>query len=152
MLTTDALAELIDRRHDCLSELLGLARQQQESAAADDMDGLLAILARKQPCLEALQRISAALRPFREENAEDRIWSDPSYRARCQARWDECAAMHEEIVQLERTSESTLRERRDQVGRQLHASHWAHQAHRAYLRPSGPAASPAGSQFDLRET
>ncbi len=150
-LTTDTLTELIDRRHDCLRELLGLTRQQHELAAAGDVDGLLAILGRKQPYLEALQHIAAALKPFRDDDAEQRVWTDPSHRARCQRLWDECATMYDEIVSLERASETVLRERRDQVGWQLHASHSTHQVHRAYLHGTEPSADQTGGQLDLTE-
>jgi hypothetical protein len=151
LLSTDTLAELIDRRHDCLRELLGLARQQHDLAAAGDVDGLLAILGRKQPQLEALQHIAAALKPFREENAEQRVWPDASRRVACQRRWDECTSMHDEIVGLERASEKSLRERRDEVGRRLHASHSAHQAHHAYLHAVQPQSGQTGGQIDLTE-
>ena len=100
-LSTDTLAELIDRRHDCLRELLDLARRQHDLAAAGDVDGLLAVLGRKQPHLEALQHVAAALKPFREDHAEERIWPDPARRGACQRRWQECAAMYDEIVGLD---------------------------------------------------
>ena len=150
-LTTNTLAELIDRRHDCLRELLGLARQQQELATSGDVDGLLTILGRKQPYLEALQRISTALKPFREDDADERVWADPSHRVHSQRRWDECAALYDQIVGLERTSEAVLRERRDQVSRQLDASHSSHQVHRAYLHGTQPPAGQTGGQLDLTE-
>ncbi len=150
-LSTDTLAELIDRRHDCLRELLDLARRQHELAAAGDVDGLLAVLGRKQPHLEALQHVAAALKPFREDHAEERIWPDPARRAACQRRWQECAAMYDEIVGLERSSEAILRERRDQIGRQLYDGHSTQQSHSAYLHGAQPSTGQTGSQLDLME-
>jgi flagellar biosynthesis/type III secretory pathway chaperone len=150
-LSTDTLAELIDRRHDCLRELLGLTRQQRALAVQGDVDALLAVLGRKQPFLEALQRIAAALQPFHHDDAERRTWADPARRAGCQRLWDECATMYDEIVNLERASEAVLREQRDQVGRQLHASHSTHQVHRAYLHGTEPSTGQTGNQLDLTE-
>ncbi len=150
-LTTDILAQLIDRRHDCLRELLALARRQQELAAEGDIDGLLAILGQKQPHLAALQHVSAALKPFREDGADERVWSDPSRRAHCQRRWHECSDMYDEIVGLERTSEAILRERREVLGRRLHDGHSTQQIHQAYLHGTQPSPGNSGSQLDLTE-
>ena len=53
-LSTSTLAELVQRRHDCLGELLSLVRQQRALAASGDLDRLLAVLSQKQPYLEAV--------------------------------------------------------------------------------------------------
>src|SRR2546421_10675275 len=98
-LSTSTLAELVQRRHDCLRELLILVRQQQELAASGDLDRLLAVLSQKQPCLAALESLSRALAPFRDEDAERRVWADPSQRAHCQTLWNECATIYDEIVE-----------------------------------------------------
>ena len=59
--------------------------------------------------------------------------------------------MYDEIVGLERASEKSLRERRDEVGRRLHTSHSAHQAHRAYLHAAQAQSGQTGGQIDLTE-
>jgi hypothetical protein len=150
-LTTDTLAELIQRRHDCLGELLSLTRQQSELAATGDLDGLLAVLDRKQPPLGALQRISRALRPFQKEDADSRTWAGSLPRAACQRLWAECEVMCHEIVELEQASENVLRERRDQISRRMDTGHWAQAIHAAYLQGTAPLAHGAGNQLDLTE-
>ena len=149
-LSTTTLAELIQRRHDCLRELLALVRRQHELATAGDLDGLLVVLTCKQPYLDSLQSSSRALAPFNGEDAESRVWADPSHRVRCQTLWNECAAMYDEIVTGEQSSEAMLRERRDQVGRRLEAAHSTHHVHTTYLQGTQPLAVHAG-QLDLTE-
>jgi hypothetical protein len=150
-LTANPLAELIERRRDCLSELLGFARRQGELATAGDMDGLLELLHHKQPRLEALERISRALKPFQDEDAEERTWPDASSRAACQRLWEECDAMHRELVELERAGEAALRERRDQISRRLDTNLWTQAIHSVYLQGTQPLAFGAGTQLDIRE-
>ena len=150
-LSTSTLAELVQRRHDCLRELLILVRQQQELAASGDLDRLLAVLSQKQPCLAALESLSRALAPFRDEDAERRVWADPSQRAHCQTLWNECATIYDEIVEGERGSEAVLREQRDQIGQRLETAHSTHQIHTAYLQGTRPLAPHAGGQLDLTE-
>jgi hypothetical protein len=150
-LATDILAELVQRRHDCLSELLSLTRQQYELASAGDLDGLLAVLDRKRPLLESLQRISRAMKPFSEEDPDQRSWSQAESRAACQRLWNDCDVMYRQIVGLEQTSQSILCQRRDQIALRIDTSHWAQAIHAAYLQDTAPLAQDAGNQLDLRE-
>src|SRR5262245_15331278 len=115
-LPTTTLAELVGRWHDCLHELLGLVRQQQELAERGDMDALLVVLNRKQPYLEALPRSARALDPCRGEDPESRVWADPALRTHCQRQWQACDEMRAELMKREQASEATLRGRRDSIG------------------------------------
>jgi len=150
-LSTDTLAELVERRHDCLRELLALTEQQYRQANGGDIDGLLATLDRKQPYLTTLARLSTAIKAFERQDAQGRAWSEPAQRSLYQRLWKESSDLHARIVDLERQSETILQDRRTQLGQRLQLSHSTQEIHRAYLCGRQPAAAEAGNQLDLME-
>lgn len=143
--TTELLAELIQRKLDCLRTLLDLGRKQREAVRADRIGALLDVLAAKQPVILELQRIERELAPFRDQDPDQRRWPTPERRRQCARQVDECETLFREIVAQERESEQELTRRRDELSVQLQGMHRASQAHGAYAAQSRARVS----QIDL---
>ncbi len=134
---TEMLADLVARKRDALSRLREMGRAQYELIEADEMAGLLELLAAKQRVLIELQEIERALDPFRGQAPEERRWRSAEARARCAAQIDESEALLAEIIGQEKLCEQALRRRRDEAARRLQGAHLADQARGAYT--AGPA-------------
>ncbi|MBN2477090.1 MAG: hypothetical protein JXB62_20955 [Pirellulales bacterium] len=129
---TDALAELIAKKHACLVQLRDMGRRQLELIDAGDMTALLDVLAVKQRSLWKLQQAERALDPFRDQDPERRHWRTPEDRRRCAEQLRECEALLSEIVSQEKCSEGVLMRRRDEAATRLQGAHLAGQARGAY--------------------
>lgn len=129
---TDRLAELIERKHRCLSELRTLGERQLELAREGQMTELLEVLAYKQRQIGVLQRIEQALDPFRGQIPEQRDWPNAEDRQRCAGQLAECQEMLAAILAQEKRSESELVRRRDDTEARLQGAHIAGQARGAY--------------------
>src|SRR5437867_4332602 len=86
MLPTDQLAELVGRKHECLSQLHELGQQQLALVEASDLTALMHLLSTKQQLIAALKQIEVGLDPFRCEKPEERVWRSAAERAHCAAR------------------------------------------------------------------
>lgn len=62
----DGLLCLLERQHEVLSSLLSLSRRQGEQIESANDDGVLEVLASRQPLVEELVRLNESLRPYRE--------------------------------------------------------------------------------------
>ena len=71
---TDLLAELIERKLECLVKLQEMGKRQYDFAKADRITELLDVLAAKQRLLIQLQRIEQGLAPFRDQDPNQRRW------------------------------------------------------------------------------
>ena len=131
-LETQRLSELIERQFELMHALLLLAQQQSECLGTDDVEVLLSILARKQPLLEELLALQLDLKPFREQDPEQRIWSSLSSREHCQEKLLKCSQMYQQIVQIESTALSTLELHRNAIAAQLQDGRDATLANTAY--------------------
>lgn len=131
-LETDLLAELIQRKHACLTQLRAMGRKQFDTVVDGSMTDLLEILAAKQRVLADLQRVQRALAPFSAQDPSERQWSTPEQRQQCAAQLEQCDGLLREIVEQERQSESVLIRRRDEAAAQLQGVHAASQARGAY--------------------
>lgn len=131
-LETDALAELIHSKYECLVRLRDLGRRQLELIEASDMTALLDLLAVKQRPLMELQQIEKALGPFRGQDPRQRRWRTPELRQRCGERLTQCETLLSEIVSREKAAEGVLIRRRDETAKQLQGAHHAGQARQAY--------------------
>jgi flagellar biosynthesis/type III secretory pathway chaperone len=144
-LETDVLAELIDEKHKLLEQLRDLSRRQSELVERGDMTKLLNVLSAKQKLLHELGCIERRLDPFRDQAPESRRWRSPADRRRVQQTAERCDAMLDEIMSVEKQSETALIRRRDEAEQRLQGVHTASQARNAYTRPAGPNSS----QLDL---
>ncbi len=131
---THHLAELLERKFECLSQLRDLGHRQLERIDADDMTALLKVLGGKQRLLGDLQAIERALDPFRGQAPHERQWTSAVERARCGELMARCQQLFSEIVSQERSAETNLTRRRDEAERRLHGMHVASGAQRAYLQ------------------
>lgn len=130
---TDQLAELLERRHACLSQVAYLSHRQIELIDGGDLGMLLKILAGKQQLLGDLQTIERGLDPFRHQQPEERHWADPATRERCARLASESDRLLGEIFQLEQRSAGGLQQRRDAAAERLQGLHSAQEARGAYL-------------------
>ncbi|MFV2065510.1 MAG: flagellar export chaperone FlgN [Pirellulales bacterium] len=147
---TDQLAELIDRKLACLSELRELGRRQAHLIADGDLTELLRLLATKQHLIAALQGIEQGLAPFRDQSPHDRRWRSPEDRRRCADKATLCRRLLAEIVQREKAGEASLARRRDDVAQQLNHVHSASRARGAYQSDSAPAPHMLDISSDTR--
>lgn len=144
-MTTDVLLTLVAKRKQLLEQLRGQAGEQLALIGSGDLPKLLALLAAKQSLIVELQSVQAALKPFRDERPESRVWSSAAERERCLAMWEECEIILGQIMIAEREGETQLVRRRDHVEHQLRGMHSAQQARQAYQ----PAAAATASSIQF---
>ncbi len=142
---TAMLAELVSKKHDCLTHLRALGLRQIELIAAGEMADLLRLLSTKQRLISTLHDLERALDPFRDQPPADRSWSSPAARATCAQQAAECQKLLVEVLEQERDSESQLAAARDQAAEQLGHAQAAAAARVAY-HDDQPAMT---SQLDL---
>jgi hypothetical protein len=131
-MSTEILAELVEQKRKCLTQLADLVRRQQPLIEAEEMTHLLDLLAVKQRLVVALEGIECKLAPFHKEKAEERRWASDRQRARCAEDLEAIKQLLDEILDRERRSEAELSRRRDRVHEQLEDTHRAQDARQAY--------------------
>ena len=141
--TTEKLAKLIDKRCRCLLSLRDLSAKQASMIASGDMPALLRSFSVKNQWIVALQAIEKELGPFHEQNPETRVWSSESARQKCAEQANLCKQLLSEVMELEKTNEREMTQRRDQVAHQLQTVQTAGAARSAYqsqqqIRSHGP--------------
>ena len=134
VLDTDRLAELIDRKLTCLTELHEIGRQQLELVRGDKMTALLDVLAVKQRLIEQLQNIERDLDPFRSQSPQSRQWPSKMHQQSCSKKIQSCAAMFAQIIEQEKMGETELIRRRDATAVRLDGAHRAGRASGAYAK------------------
>lgn len=139
---TDRLAKLIALKHDVLAHLHALAQRQLAVIAADEVDRLMSLLAEKQKLLHQLERIERTLDPFRQQDADARLWRTPQQRRQCQVIADRANILLAELMQLEKQAEAGLIASRDTTAHELQAASSALAARQAYV--AAPAAPSQG--------
>ena len=132
MHSTERLAELVRKKHQVLMQLREIGRRQTDLVACGDMPSLLNLLAAKQQFIAKLQSVEHELTPYYAEDPEQRVWSSPQDRADCAQRVNECNALLEEIVRLEKVGADQIAARRNDVAEQLQQVHSAAQVRGAY--------------------
>ena len=136
---TDALAESMRSKRECLVQLREMGRRQLELIDQRDMTALLDVLAAKQRLLEKLQQIERDLDPFRGQDPERRRWRSVEDRRACTEHLQQCERLLAEIISQEKCSEGALLRRRDEAASRLQDAHLAGQARQAYTaQPHGP--------------
>lgn len=144
-LETDALRDLICAKRECLLELRDMVRRQLELIDKEEMTALLDLLAAKQRVLTRLQRIEAALHPFRNQDPEQRRWRSREDRRRCAEQLQQCETLLAEIINQEKCGEGLLIRRRDAAASRLRQAHFVSRARETYTcQPPGQT-----NQLDL---
>ena len=93
---------------------------------------MLTLLGGKQQLIAGLQAIEAHLKPFYAQNPDTRAWRSPDERAQCAQMANECNAILEEIVSLEKLSAEKMNARKAEVAEQLQQVHGAAHVRNAY--------------------
>jgi hypothetical protein len=132
MQATEQLADFICRKHQVLTQLRDIGRRQAELVSGGEIAALLKLLAGKQHLIAGLQELERQLKPFYAQNPDTRGWSSPAERARCARIADECNALLEEIVRLEKQGAEQMDARRNEVALQLQQAHSANHVRNAY--------------------
>lgn len=138
---TDRLAKLVEAKLSCLTQLRDLSSKQLDLIRRSEMSVLMNVLAAKQRTLTTLQRLEAAIDPYRDENPEERPWRTPELRSRCSENNTRCDTLLQEIVKIEKESEATLVSRQAEVSHALQGMHAASEARGAY---ADDATEPGG--------
>jgi len=118
-LTTDTLADLIDKRLACLVQLCKLGQKQSAYIESGEISSILRLLSAKNQLIVALQTIEKELEPFHAEDPEQRVWVSSTAREKCAQQAARCRELLDEVMQMERENELRMTRRRDQVARQL---------------------------------
>ncbi|MEM6797937.1 MAG: hypothetical protein AAF589_00350 [Planctomycetota bacterium] len=140
--STRILAELVREKRRVLTQLHQLGERQGELVAQSDVASLLKLLSAKQRLLVGVKSLEDRLAPYRSEAPDDRVWATSQHRAACAADADECRRLLAAIVEMERSHEQIMTQRRDLLADQLQKTHIAHDAsdaYRTHRRPVAPA-------------
>src|SRR5262245_40525201 len=113
MQATQKLAELIRKKHQVLVKLRDIGRRQADLVAGGEIGALLKLLAGKQQLIAGLQTLEAELKPYYAQDPDSRAWQSPADRAACAKLADECNALLEEIVGLEKRGAEQMDARRN---------------------------------------
>jgi|RhiMethySRZTD1v2_1073278.scaffolds.fasta_scaffold2019631_1 hypothetical protein len=129
---TEQLAELIRRKHAVLVQLRDVGRRQADLVTVGEIGALLKLLAGKQHLIVALQQLESQLKPFYAQNPDSRLWNSPAERAQCAQLANECNALLEEVVSLEKQGAEQMDARKNEVASQLQRVHAAAHVRNAY--------------------
>ncbi len=132
-----------------------LGAKQSELIATGEFGSLLRLLSVKNQLIVALQAIEQQLVPFHAQDPETRVWSSPTARELCSKQSTECQSLLSQVMEMERSNEQKMTERRDQVAIQLQAAQSAGVARRAYQihqRQAPHSSAPHASAFDTSDT
>lgn len=132
MQATELLTVLIRKKHQVLVQLREIGRRQTELVTCGDIATLLKLLAAKQQLIAALQGLEGELKPFYAEDPEARVWRSPEERAECARQANECNALLEEVVALEKLGAEKMNTRKNEVAGQLQQVHAAAHVRTAY--------------------
>lgn len=130
--TTKELADFIDKRYRCLTQLRDLGRKQAALIEAGEMPALLRLISTKNQLIAALQAIEQGLAPFHQQEPDQRVWESAEARAECSKLAESCQQLLQEVMTLERQNEQNMIHRRDKLASQLEVAQAANNARGAY--------------------
>ena len=130
--STEQLAGLIAKKHEVLVQLRAVGVRQTDLVAGGEISALLKLLSAKQQLIGRLQELERALKPYYAGDPEKRAWRSPEERAQCAAQANECNALLEEVVQLEKMGAEKMNERKNEVAQQLQQVHAAAHVRSSY--------------------
>ena len=149
------LDQLVDQRHETLTELLKISQHQIDAIETNRMSDLMKILSEKQKTIQRLADLSQRLKPALADNPQTRDWPSESQRDRCRTRQQQCDQMHAELMQIEATCEATLQANRTDMTGRLERLSSGTDATSGYAQAQqfSPTAGPenTGSQLDFSE-
>jgi hypothetical protein len=134
------LGRILDRQRDLYATLDGLARSQSERIEADDSDGLLDVLSRRQAVVDQVVALNDELTPFARRWEELAPRLSAPHRESLRRKFDEVTRLVQSIQQRDEADRRALESRRDAVGSELEGLARVRGAAAAYGKPptSGP--------------
>jgi hypothetical protein len=130
--STEKLSALIAKKHEVLVQLRAIGVRQSGLVDDGDVTSLLKLLAAKQQLIGRLQKLENELKPYYVGNPDQRIWQSPEARANCAKQANECNAILEEIVRMEKVGAGRMTERKNEVAQQLQQVHASVHVRTAY--------------------
>ncbi|GAA4424831.1 hypothetical protein [Bremerella cremea] len=117
---TDQLVQLIDQKHEVLTQLLTLSQYQLRLAGHEQYIGdLMRVLGAKQTLIERLTRIDRTMDPFRQQDPESRVWRSASERTQCSQKAKQCEVLLSELKHMEQKSTDVVSAHRDEIAKML---------------------------------
>jgi flagellar biosynthesis/type III secretory pathway chaperone len=159
--STERLADLVRKKRQVLTQLRDLGLREAALVDDGDTNSLLQLATAKQHLVTALQMVERQLHPYRDEDAEQRVWRNAEDRQACATLADECRDLLAEVIALEKNHEHAMLRRRDRLAAQLRDSNTARQAAGAYrqyrtdpasrsnLAPTRPPVPTTTGQLDI---
>lgn len=130
---TDQLVQLIDQKHEVLTQLLTLSQYQLRLAGHDDhISDLMRVLSAKQTLIERLTRIDRTIDPFRQQDPEARLWRSSSERTKCAQTSKQCEVILSELKAIEQRSTEVVSTHRDEIAAMLRETHTSSDSVTAY--------------------
>ncbi|PQO34846.1 hypothetical protein DTL21_15250 [Bremerella cremea] len=130
---TDQLVQLIDQKHEVLTQLLTLSQYQLRLAGHDDhIVDLMRVLSAKQTLIERLTRIDRTIDPFRQQDPEARVWRSSSDRTKCSQTAQQCEVLLTELKTIEQRSTDAVSSHRDEIAAMLRETHTSTDSVTAY--------------------
>jgi len=130
--STEALATLITMKHEVLVQLRSIGVRQTGLVDGGDISSLLKLLASKQQLIGRLQQLERELKPYYASDPEQRVWRSPEARSHCASQANECNAILEDVVRMEKAGAERMTERKNEVAQQLQQVHVAAHVRNAY--------------------
>ncbi len=134
------LARILDRQLGLYEQLAALATEQSRFIDAEETDGLLEILGRRERLIEQIALTNQEVAPFTQ--SWDRLAPTLASRHRIELRqrFDTVAKLVERIAERDDADRKRLEARRTQIGQEIESLSQVRGAINAYTRP--PATGP----------
>lgn len=130
------LARILDRQLSLYGQLAALAAEQSRFIDAEETDGLLEILGRRERLIEQIALTNTEVAPFTQ--SWDRLAPTlPSrHRIELRQRFDSVAKLVDQIAERDDADRKRLEVRRAQIGQEIEGLSNVRGAINAYTRPS----------------
>ena len=143
---SDSVPSLLERQHELLAALVALSRRQGDLIEAEDDDGVLAVLAERQPLVDELVELNTALRPWRAAWDRHLAALPPAQRDHVARRAEVVAGLARTLAARDEEDRGRLARRRDDLADELAALGTRRGALTAYR-----VAVPGGATYQDRE-
>ncbi|MBL8746767.1 MAG: flagellar export chaperone FlgN [Phycisphaerae bacterium] len=136
------LARILDLQITLYEQLAALAAEQSQFIDAEETDGLLDILGRREQLIEQIALTNQEVAPF-VQSWERLAPTLPSrHRIVLRQRFDSVAAIVDQIAQRDEADRKRLEARRTRIGQEIEGLSNVRGAINAYTRPAVPGGGP----------
>lgn len=112
MTEAERFLELLRRREEKYSEMVAAAEGQKKFLASSDLDGLMALVARKQALMAEIGELEKEIAPVKERWPEVRAGLDPETVRRVEEAVGRTRKVLETLVRLEDEGRALMKDRR----------------------------------------